>query len=139
MISGSLMLVSCGLMPFGKGKDSDQTSALVINAVYPSAMTYRAKYGKDYEIDGNVIAKYPHFNLILFSHRTLPNKGGTIFTYEATSKDGYSKKHITCDPRDLDKKHFQLEGLHFFFHSNSQGSINIYMPAQLMAKYEPQI
>ncbi len=127
------LLVSCGLMPFGKN-DSDENSAIVINTIDPSAITYRAKYGRDYEIDGNVIAKYPHFDLILFSHKKLPSKGGVVYTYEVTSKDGYYKTHISCNSKDPDKKHFHIEGMHFYYHSNSKGSINIYMPEQLIAR-----
>ncbi len=106
----------------------------MINTIDKSALTYRAKYGVDYEIDGNIIAKFPHFNLALFSQKTLPNNKGSIHIYELTSKDGFAKTHISCDTRQPDKKHFFLEGLHFYYHSNSDGSINIYMPPQLLAQ-----
>jgi hypothetical protein len=129
----SHLLVNCSLIPFGK-KDLDENTAVKINTIDQSALTYRAKYGRDYEIDGNVIAKYPHFDLCLFSHKSLPSNAGIIYIYEVSSKDGYFKTHITCDPRDPEKKYFHLEGLHFYYHSNSNGSINIYMPNQLMAQ-----
>lgn len=106
----------------------------MINTIDKSALTYRAKYGVDYEILGNVIARYPHFNLALFSQKTLPNNKGSIRIYELTSKDGFAKTHISCDTRHPNKKHFLLEGLHFYYHSNNNGSINIYMPKQLLAQ-----
>lgn len=125
-------LVSCGSSP--SNNSNDQTSALVINKIDQSAFTYRAKYGRDYEIDGNVIAKYPHFDLILFSHKKISSKRGIIYTYEITSKDGFLKTLITCNSKKPEKKYFQMEGLHFYYHSNSNGSINIYIPDQLIAK-----
>ena len=106
----------------------------MVNAVNHSALKFKAKYGIDYEIHGNVIAKFTHFDLALFSQKTLPNKKGVIHIYELTSKDGFGKTHISCDPRHPAKKHFFLEGLHFYYHSNSDGSINIYMPPQLLAQ-----
>ena len=104
-----------------------------INTVDNSALTFKAKYGIDYEVNGNSIAKYPHFNLALFSQKTLPSSKSAIHIYELTSKDGIGKTHISCDPRHSEKKHFFLEGLHFYYHSNSEGAINIYMPPQLLA------
>jgi hypothetical protein len=124
-------LISCGLF---SSNDAPKSTATMINKVDQSALIYWAKYGHDYEIDGNVIAKYQHFDLSLFSRKSLPANGGTIYIYEVSGKDGYFKTHITCDPREPDKKYFHIEGLHFYFHSNSKGSINIYMPDQLMAQ-----
>ncbi len=133
-ILGSHLLLSCSLISFNKSSTPSKTSALIINNVDNSALTYRAKYGLDYEIHGNTIAKFPHFNLTLFSQKTLPSRSGNIHIYELTSKDGFSKTHISCDPRRPKKKHFFLEGLHFYYHSNNDGSINIYMPKQLLAQ-----
>ena len=106
----------------------------MINTIDQSAITYRAKYGLDYEIQGNVIAKYPHFDLTLFSKKNLPSGKNAIYVYELTSKDGFMKMHISCDPTQPEEKHFYLEELHFFYHSNSKGTINIYMPEQLIAQ-----
>lgn len=135
--TGAICLISCGMIkpelgPISKAT-STKTPSLKLNTVNGSAITYRAKYGSDYEIQGNVIAKYPHFNLALFSEKTLPSQKGTIHIYELTSKDGIAKTHISCDTREPEKKHFYLENLHFYYHSNSKGAINIYMPPQLLA------
>ncbi|MEZ7957658.1 MAG: hypothetical protein QMC23_02090 [Rubritalea sp.] len=126
-------LVSCSFLSLGNSSGSDYSPALRINTIDKSALTYRAKYGIDYEIHGNVIAKFPHFDLVLFSQKRLPNDKGSIHTYELTSKDGLAKMQISCDPSHPEKKHFLLEDLHFYYHSNDQGSINIYMPKQLLA------
>jgi len=131
---GSHLLVSCSLKPPSNSNDPTESPTLMINTIDESALTYRAKYGIDYEIQGNVIAKYPHFNLALFSQKNLSSNKGSIHTYELTSKDGFSKIHISCNPRHPEKKHFLLEDLHFYYHSNSDGSINIYMPPQLLAQ-----
>ena len=97
------------------------------------AIVYRAKYGVTYEILGNVIAKYPHFDLSIFNKALVPESEEQVITYELTSKDGFSKTHIASDPRRKDKQHFYLEGLHFYYHSNAINQINIYMPPQLLA------
>jgi len=96
-------------------------------------ITYHAKYGITYEIIGNVIARYPHFDLTIFGKQSIPSSDDQITTYELSSKDGFAKTHITSDPRDKEKKHFYLESLHFFYHSNEANHINIYMPPQLLA------
>ena len=98
-----------------------------------STITYYAKYGITYEIMGKVIAKYPHFDLSIFGKQSIPSSDEHITTYELTSKDGFAKTHIISDPRDKEKKHFYLENLHFYYHSNSVNQINIYMPPQLLA------
>lgn len=138
-ITASLLLVSCSLKSSNNISHPVKPPSLLINTVDKSALTYRAKYGSDYEIHGNVIAKFQHFDLALFSQKTLPNNKGSIHTYELTSKDGFGKTHISCDPRIPAKKHFFLEGLHFYYHSNSGGSINIYMPPQLLAHRQTNI
>ena len=129
-------LVSCGIMPTNDSALSTHASKEnngKLNAIDDSALTYRAKYGTDYEIHGNVIARYPHFNLSLFRQKSIPSQKGSIYIYELTSKNGLGKTHISCDPRHSEKKHFFLKGLHFYYHSNSEGAINIYMPPQLLA------
>jgi len=133
-MTGSVLLASCGTNTPPSATPTTKPPTLVINTVDDSALTYRAKYGSDYEIEGNVIAKYPHFNLALFSKKNLPSLKGSIHVYELTSKDGFSKTHISCDSSHPEKKHFFLEGFHFYYHSNNEGSINIYMPPQLLAR-----
>ena len=96
-------------------------------------ITYQAKYGVTYEIIGNVIAKYPHFDLSIFSKSAIPNSKEHIITYELTSKDNFAKTHIVCNPKENEKKHFYIENLHFYYHSNAANHINIYMPPQLLA------
>lgn len=127
----SHLLVSCGMFSSSESEASSKT----INKIDNTALTYKAEYGTDYEIQGNVVAKYPHFYLSLFSQETIRNASDnhSTYTYEVTSKDGYSKTHISCNTKDPTKKHFHLEGLHFYYHSNNNGSINIYMPPQLLA------
>lgn len=127
-------LVSCSLESSKDEQAHTTPPSTLINTVDNSALTFNAKYGIDYEIHGNVIAKFPHFDLALFSLKTLPNNKGAIHVYELTSKEGFGKTHISCDPRQSEKKHFFLEGLHFYYHSNSDGDINIYMPPQLLAR-----
>ena len=132
-ITATILLVSCGMQKPTADTKSTAPPSLKINKVDDSAITYRAKYGSDYEIQGNVIAKYPHFNLALFSEKILPSQKGAIQVYELSSKDGLAKTHISCDSRSPEKKHFFLEELHFYYHSNKNGAINIYMPPQLLA------
>ena len=98
-----------------------------------STITYRAEYGVTYEIIGNVIAKYPHFDLSIFNKKSIPASDDQITTYELTGKDGFAKTHIISDTRQQDKKHFYLENFHFYYHSNAADRINIYMPPQLLA------
>jgi hypothetical protein len=133
-ITLSHLLVSCGLLPSNDNSNLGENTTLLINTIDQSAITYRAKYGLDYEIQGNVIAKYPHFDLTLFSRKSLPSNKEAVYVYELTSKDGFMKIHICCDPASPEKKHFYLEDLHFYYHSNSNGTINIYMPDQLIAQ-----
>jgi len=135
--AGAILLVSCS-MPRPQAehviKSPDREPfEIKINKVDDSAITYQAKYGIDYEIEGNVIAKYPHFDLTLFSERTHSSKQHAITIYELTSKDGFAKTHISCDTRAPEKKHFYIEELNFYYHSNNKGVINIYMPPQLLA------
>ena len=101
--------------------------------VKQSAITYKAKYGVTYEIIGNVIAQYPHFDLTIFGKQSIHDSDKKTTTYELTSKDGFAKTHIMSDPRQRDKKHFYLENLHFYYHSNAADQITIYMPPQLLA------
>jgi hypothetical protein len=133
-IAMSHLSVGCGLFSSKGHPAFNKKNVFMINTIDQSAITYRAKYGLDYEIQGNVIAKYPHFDLTLFSKKNVSSEKGAIYVYELTSKDGFVKMHITCDPTHPEKKHFYLEELHFYYHSNSNGTINIYMPEQLIAQ-----
>lgn len=133
VVLGSTLLANCSLKPASIEENTKKSHSLTINTIDYSALQYRARYGANYEINGNVIAKYPHFNLSLFSKKTLPSLKGSIHVYELSSQDGFGKTHITCDSRHTEKKHLYLEGLHFYYHSNTEGSINIYMPPQLLA------
>lgn len=108
-------------------------SKVTYNKIDNSAVSFKAKYGTTYEISGNVIAKYKHFDLAVFSKKTIPELNSHLIIYELTAKGGFAKFHITCDPRKADKKHFCLEDLHFYYHSNATDDITIYMPPQLVA------
>jgi len=131
-LTTSHSLVSCSQRPNNANKPLKSPTTL-INKVDQSAITFKAKYGVDYEVQGNAIAKYPHFNLTLFSLETLPKSTDTIHIYELSSKNNLNRTHISCESANPTKRHFSLEGLHFYYHSNSKGAINIYMPPQLLA------
>ncbi len=134
-ILASHLLSSCSVISSKKHPASTQQSKTLVNTVDKSALKFKAQYGTEYQISGNAIAKYQHFDLSLFSKKTvlINTRKTSTYIYELTSKDGFGKTHISCDPRTPEKKHFFLEGLHFYYHSNNDGSINIYMPPQLMA------
>ncbi len=139
---GSALITSCSFS--GKADTGDNAtlhltenaaadSKVIYNKIDDSAITFKAKYGITYEIIGNVIGKYQHFDLALFSKKNIPGSDTQIVTYELTSKDGLRKAHFTCDPRKTGKQHFYLEDLHFYYHSNSKDQVTIYMPPQLLA------
>lgn len=134
-IIASQLLLGCGIWSSDNNSELTYPSNTVINTIDESALKFRAKYGTTYEIKGNTIAKYPHFDLCLFSKKITTHNTSKhpIYTYELTSKDGLGKTHIICDLSNPEKKHFFLEGLHFYYYTDTAGSINIYMPPQLMA------
>jgi len=136
----SCLLNSCRLISEDRPQSIEKRPLNVnlINTVDNNALTYKAKYGFDHEISGNIIAKFPHFDLTLFSKQSLPTENAFVYVYELTSKNGFDKIHITCDPREAEKQHFSLNDLHFYYHSNRKGAINIYMPQQLLALHRTQ-
>lgn len=131
----TIAITSCKLGTTTTQKTTQPTTHTKIDS---TAHIINAKYGTNYQIYGNTIAKFPHFNLSHFSQQPIPSSKDAIHTFEITSKDGFAKTHITSDTSKPQRKHFSLEGLHFYYHSNTPGYINIYMPPQLLAQQHPQ-
>lgn len=101
------------------------------NKVDDSAKKISARYGREYNLSGNVIAEYPDFNVKL-DHTKIKGTE-TICVYEISSKDGDDKTTIDCSTAKPDKQHLYLAGMHFFYHSDTPGKLNIYFPPILMA------
>ncbi len=130
----SLLLVNCSPLA-SQPSHTDATATAVtqkINHVDAHAMRFKARYGTEYEIRGNVIAEYPDFYLSL--HKTTIDKHKHIIsTYQLASKIDDNVTFLDLDSSALGRKHFYLEGHHFYCHSNKPHTINIYYPPQLLA------
>lgn len=101
------------------------------NQVDSEAKKITAKYEREYNLSGNTIALYPDFNIRLVSTEI---KGyDTISLFEISSKSGLEKDQLRCTTEDPEKKHLYIEDMHFFYHSDTPGKINIYIPPILMA------
>jgi len=101
------------------------------NPVDSDAKRINAKYAKEYNLSGNVIAQYPDFDIHLVS--TVIKGEETTSLFEITSKNGIEKEQIRCTTKDPEKKHLYIADMHFFYHSEDPGKINIYIPPMLLA------
>ena len=90
-----------------------------------------AKYSKEYNLSGNIIADYEDFQVELISTEIRDTE--TISTFEITSRLGKDKKQLRSSTKEPEKKYFYLEDMHFFYHSSKPGKINIYIPPILTA------
>ena len=127
-------LCQCGVFSNKGSRPSaeDVTSTVTPNRIDSNAIHFKARYGTEYEIQGNVIAEYPDFNLSL--HKTTIDKNKNIIsTYKFTSKSDDNVSFLDVESEGVGRKHFYLEGSHFYYHSNKPQTINIYMPPQLLA------
>ena len=120
-----------------KNSSSNPEASFQKDGTYPNqvdlgAKKINAKYAKEYNLAGNIIAHYPDFNIRLVSTKIKGNE--TISLFEISSKNGLEKDFISCTTSEPDKKHLYIENLHFFYHSNEPGKINIYFPPMLIVK-----
>lgn len=106
------------------------------NLVDPSAKKITANYANEYNLSGNVIAIYPEFQIRLVS--TEIKDDDTISLFEVTSTNGLERDQLRCTTKDPEKQHFYIEDMHFFYHSNTPGKINVYIPQILLAKNHVQ-
>ncbi len=133
-ICSALALSSCQWLPKGTKPLTENPNIKTghfINKVDTSAKKISAKYGKDYNLTGNTVAVYPGFTVTLVS--TTIKKNSTTCTYKVVSKNGLEKENIVCSTANPEKQHLYLEDMHFFYHSNEPGKLNIYIPAILIA------
>lgn len=126
-----LTLTNCQVIWKKSSSQPTSSSTDHTNLVDENAKKVAAKYAKKYNLSGNIVAHYPDFNMRLLSTHI---KGtDTISVFEISSKNGLERERIHCSTKDPEKKHLYIEGMHFFYHSDQPGKINIYIPSMLMA------
>ena len=116
---------SCKLVPAEHQTASHTTSPSIPDVYHQNS--FDAEYGKLYEIRGNVVAKYPDFDITL--HRKETEK--TPLTYMVMNQLG-AHLYITA-PTDGERNHFYFKGKHFYYQTDEHDRLTIYVPSILTA------
>lgn len=135
----TLSLASCS---WDAPKEKPITAKTIYYEIDDSATIVPAKYGYEYSLSGNMLARYQDFDLALVKTVIVPNGAataelpvGTHYFYEVRSHDGIllSTFQIGKETKDDDAIFRVSHNQYHFAPGRSPGSHIIYLPYEQMA------
>lgn len=136
----TLSLASCSWI---FTKENPNTIVTIYNEIDETATIVTAKYGSEYTLSGNMLARYQDFDIALVKVVTVPQlaatknlPSGSHYFYEIRDRDGILLDSFQLGPQHDDKDTIFHVG-HSQYHyvtGRTPSSIIIHLPYEQMAK-----
>lgn len=133
------VLGSCSLQPSGPTLGIEKVTE---HTVDHSATVLTAHYGKSYQLEGNVLARYPNFDIahvrsVSIGDGHLEKTAGVYDSFEVRSRAGevLSELQITPDNSNSPRRFKVNQHYYFITGGSGAGSIRVSLPQHQIAQH----
>lgn len=132
-------LTACA--PFSPWPDKDETEKVSFT-IDDTAVIIAAQYGRNYLLEGNIVARYQDFDFVRLSSETVTagnreKSAGTYSVFEIRNREGSAIKRLLIGPNsDKQRLRFTVHGKSYFIKEGAKdSSFTISIPSHFLAHY----